>query len=77
MLANHPLYGFDKSKMVNVNLIKRGVMVVMALRVTPCEIIDQFKNLFYYLEITYSNYFDGLLHRSDFNGVAADKKNGV
>jgi hypothetical protein len=60
-----------------VNLIKRGVMVVMALRVSPQETISQLKTLFNYLEITYSSCFDGLLHKSDFEKVEADKREGI
>ena len=54
-------------------MIKKGVLVLIAIRVLPKSTVNQLKNLFNLLEIICSTHFDGLLHRSDFQKAYEEK----
>jgi len=57
-----------------MNLIKRGVLVVVGLRVLSLELRDLCKTLFQLLEVNFSTEFDGRLHEKDFRETEITEK---
>ena len=65
-LREHKLFYFEKKKLKKVNLIKRGVLVHIGLRVISVPTLSSYKVLFNLLELNTSTRYDGYLHRNDF-----------
>ena len=65
-LSRHKFFYFLQHKLKKVNIIKRGVLVIIALRVINPVILSQYQVLFNLLELTTTSHYDGYLHREDF-----------